>query len=142
MTRIVYGIVLCLLFTTGAYSAKVDKAAVLHVEGTYQILAIEKVASYFVVRFQKYPITQDTKMVVLELSHLYSNLLHKGDLIEISAEVIEREKDLEAEEVLVHLSRDGGKTRVWLPSRKGKAVHFQGASYLEMHSSDFDYQIF
>ncbi len=138
MKSIILFLIGCFGFTNPIFS---DELKTTHIEGEYSVQSIERKTTFEIIRFQKAPALKGAKTIILETNLLNSDLLHVGDVMEISAAVKDRDQDsVEAEEVLLHLPRVSGKIRVWLVSRSGKALEFQG-SLLKMHTTSSDVTI-
>jgi hypothetical protein len=135
---ILYGM---FLSTVGKAGEEEEKFSTL--EGSYQVQSIGKNSGFVTVRFQKVPFWKKDKIIELELDSLNDGLIQKGAVVNITAVVVadEGKKQWEAQQVLLNLPRDKGKTRVWLLSRKRKMLNFDNATLLKMHGSESDYYI-
>lgn len=129
------------LMSLNVYGLESEKK-IVNVEGKYQICSVEEVHGYTRVRFEKYPSSKESKDILIELSSINPNLMQKGIVLDLTAQILEETKDvIEAEQVLLIFPRHNAKTSVWFLSRKAKLVNFSNASFLKMHGSENDYLI-
>jgi len=113
------------------------------VEGLYQVHSIAPHIGFTEIRFEKYPEKKGNKAIVLEVSSLTQTLVHKGAVLDITAQVMESSDNvLEANQILLSPPRQNGKMKVWLLSRKSNGIlNFENVSLLKMQGTVKDYHI-